>query len=450
MADFFFIGLLVITGLHHLVLFALRRRERAALWFAAMCLLLALRLCLLGRYLQADCPVAAPGCCSGSSHSDLLPLGAGGGALPERAVPEGHAGWLVRRYVAAISARLRRHRRLPGVGLLGRVVPLYQFVTLATIVIGVAGVIRAVVRERDAPPVLMLIGLLSARPGRLSRHPARALGRAHPLHRAVRHHRLRRLPVGAAGAAQSAPRQAAGAAQRRGRIGSTASCSQLNDELKRQIAGRSHELSQAVMMMAHQRSESQRSQPAIWSAERYRIVAPIGEGGMGTVFRAERVERRQRPVALKLIRGNADPEMLARFAREAEVVASIDHPNVVGILDFNVSRAGLFYLVMELVEGRSLEAERARFGDVGWALPLVAQLSRGARRHPRARRHPSRRQAVEPARRRRAAQAGRLRRGADPEAAPARRRRAPRRCAAARCGEEIIGAPTSSASRAPA
>ena len=110
-------------------------------------------------------------------------------------------------------------------------------------------------------------------------------------------------------------------------------------------------------------------------AERYRIVAPLGEGGMGTVFRAERLDD-QRPVALKLIRGGADPEALARFAREAEVVASIDHPNVVGILDFNVSKAGLFYLVMELVEGRSLEAERSRFGDVAWALPLVPAAGR--------------------------------------------------------------------------
>jgi serine/threonine-protein kinase len=96
---------------------------------------------------------------------------------------------------------------------------------------------------------------------------------------------------------------------------------------------------------------------------------------MGTVFRAERVDDKKQ-VALKLIRGGADPESLARFAREAEVVAKIDHPNVVGIYDFNVSRAGIFYLVMELVEGHSLEAERNRFGDVRWALPLVTQLAR--------------------------------------------------------------------------
>ncbi|MGZ5133219.1 MAG: 7TM-DISM domain-containing protein, partial [Caldimonas sp.] len=56
MSDFFFIGLLVITGLHHLVLFALRRRERAALWFAVMCLTIALRLFVLGRYLQGEWP----------------------------------------------------------------------------------------------------------------------------------------------------------------------------------------------------------------------------------------------------------------------------------------------------------------------------------------------------------------------------------------------------------
>src|SRR5581483_3869191 len=62
--------------------------------------------------------------------------------------------------------------------------------------------------------------------------------------------------------------------------------------------------------------------------------------------------------------------------REAEVAAAIDHPNVVAILDFGVTDDGVLYLVMELVDGRSLEQERPQFGDLGWALPLLGQLAR--------------------------------------------------------------------------
>jgi serine/threonine-protein kinase len=147
----------------------------------------------------------------------------------------------------------------------------------------------------------------------------------------------------------------------------------LNSELRRQIASRSHELSQSLVLMARS-NLPQALEPGFVVDDKYRIVAPLGEGGMGTVYRAERLSD-ARPVALKLIRGGADPEALARFAREAEVVASIHDPGVVGILDFDISKGGLCYLVMELVEGRSLEGERGRFGDVAWALPLVTQLA---------------------------------------------------------------------------
>src|SRR6202007_1877824 len=57
MVDFFYIGLLFVMGLHYLWLFALRRHERAALWFALICLFIALRAFLLGRYL----PMVWPG-----------------------------------------------------------------------------------------------------------------------------------------------------------------------------------------------------------------------------------------------------------------------------------------------------------------------------------------------------------------------------------------------------
>lgn len=93
--------------------------------------------------------------------------------------------------------------------------------------------------------------------------------------------------------------------------------------------------------------------------DRYTIEEPIGEGGMGRVFRAhdERLDRR---VALKLVSvagaGTApDDEARARLLREARAASRLDHPNVVGVFDVGDCEHGP-YIVMELVPGRSLRA----------------------------------------------------------------------------------------------
>ncbi len=79
-------------------------------------------------------------------------------------------------------------------------------------------------------------------------------------------------------------------------------------------------------------------------------------------------------MAGSLARRSAGTE--ARFAREAEIGARVHHPNLVSIVDVGVS-AGVPYLVMEKVDGGSLEARRARFGDVPWALPILGQIAEG-------------------------------------------------------------------------
>ncbi len=80
----------------------------------------------------------------------------------------------------------------------------------------------------------------------------------------------------------------------------------------------------------------------------------IGQGGMGTVYRA-RHRRLDRPVAVKVLdsalRGNAS--FAKRFAREARTLAQLDHPNVVRVYDFG-HRDDLYYLIMELVDGVNL------------------------------------------------------------------------------------------------
>src|SRR5580693_3720308 len=81
----------------------------------------------------------------------------------------------------------------------------------------------------------------------------------------------------------------------------------------------------------------------------YEILAPIGAGGMGEVYRA-RDTRLKREVALKVLPDAfaADPDRMARFQREAEVLASLNHPNIAQI--YGVEERAL---AMELVEGES-------------------------------------------------------------------------------------------------
>ncbi|MEV0026522.1 protein kinase [Streptomyces atroolivaceus] len=88
-------------------------------------------------------------------------------------------------------------------------------------------------------------------------------------------------------------------------------------------------------------------------AGRYRLISPIGRGGMGEVWRATD-EVLGRAVAVKLLLGDqADASSTARFRLEAQTAARLSHPHLVAVFDFG-SWEDRFYLVMELVEGRSL------------------------------------------------------------------------------------------------
>src|SRR5688500_10136786 len=86
----------------------------------------------------------------------------------------------------------------------------------------------------------------------------------------------------------------------------------------------------------------------------YEVLAPLGEGGMGEVYRA-RDTKLNRDVALKILPDAfaADPDRLARFTREAQTLAALNHPNIAQIHGFEDS-GPVHALVMELVEGRDL------------------------------------------------------------------------------------------------
>jgi serine/threonine-protein kinase len=86
----------------------------------------------------------------------------------------------------------------------------------------------------------------------------------------------------------------------------------------------------------------------------FRVESPLGQGGMGTVYRGRQLSL-DRPVALKFLRAGPgiDPRGIARFEAEARIAASLNHPNVVGVYTLG-SCDGLPFIAMELVPGRNL------------------------------------------------------------------------------------------------
>jgi eukaryotic-like serine/threonine-protein kinase len=88
-------------------------------------------------------------------------------------------------------------------------------------------------------------------------------------------------------------------------------------------------------------------------AGRYKLLQPIGEGGMGSVWMAEQTEPVRRKVAVKLIRaerGSSDT-ILARFEAERQAIALMDHPHIAKLLDAGTTPEGMPFFVMELVKG---------------------------------------------------------------------------------------------------
>jgi serine/threonine-protein kinase len=113
-------------------------------------------------------------------------------------------------------------------------------------------------------------------------------------------------------------------------------------------------------------------------AQRYRLTALLGEGGIGTVYAADDVVLRM-PVALKLLKPeySTEPEVLARFEREADAMIALAHENVVQALAFGRTAEGEMCMVMELVEGETLRSvlRRVRPVPVPDALEITQQIA---------------------------------------------------------------------------
>lgn len=101
-------------------------------------------------------------------------------------------------------------------------------------------------------------------------------------------------------------------------------------------------------------------------ANRYEIIERVGNGGMATVYRAKD-HILNRFVAVKILRDEftTDDEFIRRFRSEAQAVASLTHPNIVGVYDVG-NEGNLYYIVMELVQGKTLKEVIQKEGKLSW------------------------------------------------------------------------------------
>ena len=112
---------------------------------------------------------------------------------------------------------------------------------------------------------------------------------------------------------------------------------------------------------------------------RYEIIEKIGTGGMATVYRAK-CHVLKRDVAVKILRDEftTDNEFIKRFNVEAQSAASLTHPNIVSVYDVG-HEDNLYYIVMELVKGKTLKEIIVEDGALSWkwAVDLAIQIARG-------------------------------------------------------------------------
>ncbi len=117
-------------------------------------------------------------------------------------------------------------------------------------------------------------------------------------------------------------------------------------------------------------------QPGEIISDKFRLIEPIGEGGMGTVWYAEQTAPIKRKVALKLIKPGLDSRtVLARFDAERQALALMDHPNIARVFDGGITDRGHPFFVMELVKGVPLTdyCDRVQFA-VQQRLELFTQV----------------------------------------------------------------------------
>ena len=150
----------------------------------------------------------------------------------------------------------------------------------------------------------------------------------------------------------------------------------LNDELRHQVGNRSRELAETLAKVGSVRLPVLALQPGDLVGDRYEVLGFVGSGGMAWVYEVERKGDGKR-LALKLLHGKSSGEALSRFAREARMASEVDHPGIVGVVDIDITREGVLYLVMEYVDGKSLESYLDGDPTISWSLQVLRQIAEG-------------------------------------------------------------------------
>ena len=150
----------------------------------------------------------------------------------------------------------------------------------------------------------------------------------------------------------------------------------LNDELRRQIEQRSRRLLDILLPKDDALSQAAQLAAGSLLGDFYRVLRVLGKGGMGVVYEVERTTDCRR-LAAKVLSAQPDRTAIGRFVREAQILARLDHPNLIAISDIDVTSSGVLFIVMELVDGSSLGQHRAEFGRANrrWELHILRQVA---------------------------------------------------------------------------
>jgi serine/threonine-protein kinase len=150
----------------------------------------------------------------------------------------------------------------------------------------------------------------------------------------------------------------------------------LNEEMRHQISNRSRELAETLAKVGSLHLPVLSLSPGDVVNGRYRVSGFVGSGGMAWVYEVERTSDGRR-LALKLLHGKSSGEALSRFAREARLASEVDHPAIVGVVDVDMTPEGVLYIVMEFVEGRTLEEHLEGDPAIAWSIVVLRQITEG-------------------------------------------------------------------------